>query len=288
MLQYENMRKIHLNKFTKFLIYLVSGILVAWVILVIVFRPSHDREWEFGQESLPRFVEQGDGTFSVENFRNFDWNDDGSGVLNYETRTIDPKKIETADVFISHFDDFEGLAHIFITFGTTDGEHLVVSLETRREKGEKFSPILGILRQFEIIYVVGSERDIAGLRTDVRGERVYLYPTNASPEGVRNLFYKLVEDINDVYETPRMYNTLTHNCTNEITRPVEEISDIDFPLTWKSILPGYFDEILFAIELIPFNKVFSEIKAAHLIPNTLVHRDSPTYEGDIRAAVGIK
>lgn len=277
-----------MKKVLKVLLSLFLLIFVAWLILIIIFRPSHDRTWEFGQEKLPHFIEQDDGTLVIENFRNFDWYDDGSGKLRYETRTIDPQEIETADVFISHFDDFEGLAHIFISFGTTNNKHIVVSLETRREADEEFSPILGMLRQFEIIYVVGSERDIVGLRTDVRKERVYLYPTDASPEGVRNLFYTLVEDINDLYETPRMYNTLTHNCTNEITRRVEEISDIDFPLTWKSVLPGYFDEILYDLEIIPARGTFAETKASYHVDNALVNRDDPEYESALRRAVEIQ
>jgi hypothetical protein len=58
----------------------------------------------------------------------------------YETRTFDLAKLEGVDVFISHFDDFEGLAHIFLSFGFSDGEQVVVSLETRREADEEFSP----------------------------------------------------------------------------------------------------------------------------------------------------
>jgi hypothetical protein len=202
-----------------------------YLILFMVFRPSHDRAWELGQEALPQITIDENDVITITNFRNFDWQKDGGATPRYETRTYALDTLKSVDVLISHFADFEGLAHIFLSFGFTNGEHIVISFETRRENGEEFSPMLGMLRQFEIIYVVGSEEDIIGVRTDVReNERVYLYPTRATPESAQRLFLKLTDDINALYKNPRIYNTLLHNCTNEITRRVEDISDVKFPL----------------------------------------------------------
>jgi len=260
-------------------------LLVVYMILWVVFRPSHDRDWELGQERLPRFAFQ-DERLTIENFRNFDWKGEGIANVRYETRVFDLRDIHSVDVFISHFDTFEGLAHIFLSFGFSDGRHIVISMETRREVGESFSPILGVLRQFEIIYIVGSEQDIVGLRTDIRDERVYLYRTIASPLQARELLLKIAEDVNGIYEEPRMYNTLTHNCTNALTRRVEGISEVKFPLTWKTLLPGYFDEVLFGMGLIVPAGDFQETKGRSLIDNIRVHRQSPRYESDLREVIG--
>ncbi len=265
----------------KFLKYTAIAVLIFWLFLIILFRPSHDRDWELGQEKLPH-IEFSDGKIIVKNFRNFDWLKEGEAVTNYETRIFNEDDLNSVDVFISHFSDFEGLAHIFISFGFKDNEHLVVSLETRREKNEEFSPLLGILRQYEIIYVVGSESDIVGLRTDVRRERVYLYDTKATPKQARDLFKVLAVDINDVYNKPRIYNTLTNNCTNGITRRVEDVTDIDFPLSWKTILPGYFDEVLYKMKIIDTSSDFTEVKNRHLIDNDKVDKNSPDYSLELR------
>lgn len=260
-------------------------LLLIFLMLTIIFRPSHNREWELGQETLPYIHMSEEGVVTIEGFRNFNWQDELRAIPQYEIRTFTLDDISSVDVLISHFDDFEGLAHIFLSFGLTSGEHIVISLETRREKGETFSPILGILRQFEIIYVVGSEQDIIGVRTDERNERVYLYPTIASKEQARALFLLLAHDVNGVYEKPRMYNTLTHNCTNEITRRVEDMSEVNFPLTWKTILPGYFDEVLYGEGIVDTHGSFEEVKARHLIDNTRVSRFAPTYSADLRASI---
>jgi len=263
----------------------IFGGLLLLGIWLFFQKASHDREWEVGQERLAHFVFDGDN-FKVENYRNFDWRKDENGEAQltlggclvddelaqkgicYEERNYKISDIETVNVIISHFDDYEGMAHIFISFVMKEGENIVISMETRRELGEDFSPWLGMLRQFEIVYVVGSESDIIGLRTGVRGERVYVYPTIANEDKAQQLFLALAKEINAIYEKPKMYHTLTSNCTNEITKRVEEISTLDFPLTWKTIFPGFFDEILYEMKVIPSDKPFEEIKRQYKIDNT--------------------
>ena len=44
-----------------------------------------------------------------------------------------------------------------------------------------------MFKQFELIYVVGDERDLVRVRTNYRGEPVYLYRLNTSADDVRRL-----------------------------------------------------------------------------------------------------
>jgi hypothetical protein len=256
-------------------------LILGKIALTLLFTPSHDRTWEAGHEALPH-ITFNDSEITIDNYRNFTWTGALEATPSYEKRKISLNDISGVDVLISHFSDFEGMAHIFLSFTVASSTPVVVSLETRREVGENFSPFLGILRQFEIIYVVGDERDLVGVRTEYRDERVYLYPTKATPLQAQRLFTLLSTEINKVYESPQMYNTLTRNCTNEITRQVEKMSETDFPLTWKTILPGYFDEVLYEMEIINSTLSFEETKAAHLIDNTAAKPDSSTYSIDIR------
>ena len=39
-----------------------------------------------------------------------------------------------------------------MSFGFEDDEYLGVSVEIRKEKGEHYAPLKGILRQFELIF----------------------------------------------------------------------------------------------------------------------------------------
>jgi len=63
------------------------------------------------------------------------------------------------------------------------------------------------------------------------------------------------------------------------------MSTIDFPITWKTILPGYFDEVLYELQLIDTDKPFDEIKAAHLVDNEQVDASSTTYSQDLRSSI---
>lgn len=260
-------------------------LIILATIVILVRTPSHDREWETGQEKLPRVVFEED-VFTIENLRDFTWTGSFEAEQNYIEDSFDLRDMDSVDVIISHFDEFEGLAHIFLSFGFTDGRHVSISLETRREKGEKFSPFWGLLDQFEIIYVVATDRDLIGLRTGHRNERVYIYPTVATPTQAQELFVRLAQNINGIYEEPVMYNTLFHNCTNEITREVEAMTTLDFPITYKGILPGFFDEVLYGVGVIDASKPFDEVKRGSLVNNELVDEDHKNFAVHVREMVG--
>ena len=262
-----------------------SGLLCIGMLALCIFifsqHPRHDRDWEVGQEKLPTF--QMDGKhIKVKNFRDFTWHDDGRADIMYRTAEFDLSQLIGMDVVISHFDDFEGMAHIFVSFRFQEGENLAISVETRRENGEKFSPWLGLFRQFEMIYVVGSERDIIGMRTYVRNERVHIYPTVATPQRSEQLLMLLIQDINAIADRPVFYNTVFNNCTNVITRRVEEISDVSFPLTYRMILPGFVDDVLYKMNLIPSDRSFDEIKAYYRVNNDRVMPSDENYSLLIR------
>ena len=71
--------------------------------------------------------------------------------------------------------------HTFVSFGFEGGEQLAVSVETRKEVGESYSTWAGFFKRFELIYVFADERDVIGVRTNHRGEHVYLYRLRAQP-----------------------------------------------------------------------------------------------------------
>ena len=73
------------------------------------------------------------------------------------------------------------VGHTFLSFIFDNAPPLSISIETRPEVGESFNPVASLFKQFELIYVVGDERDLVRVRTNFRKETVYLYRLNASP-----------------------------------------------------------------------------------------------------------
>ena len=73
--------------------------------------------------------------------------------------------------------------HTMLSFGFA-GEPVTISIETREERGEACSSLAGFFRQYDLIYVVGDEHDLFGVRTNHRRpeEQVYLYRTRSRHE----------------------------------------------------------------------------------------------------------
>lgn len=262
-------------------------IVIVVIVLVTIFfasmtrKPSHEHLWELGHDKLPQ-IQISNNDIIVKNLRDFTWNNDGSADGKYITDRFNFDEMNSLDVIVSHFDDSSAIAHIFISFGFSNGQHIVVSVETRRESHEKFSTIQGLLNKFELIYVVGTERDIIGTRTNVRGEKVYLYHIDADNATIQKLFKLIAKDTNDIYDSPIFYNTLTHNCTNAITRRAEEVADIDFPFSYKMLLPGFVDEVLYDMNIIVKKGTFEETERMAEIDNEKVNHDDANFSQQIR------
>ena len=103
--------------------------------------------WDIGMERIPLVTFDGD-LVTVENFRNFRYECDGTHEENYETRTIDTSALVRADFIVVPFATQPDLAHTMMSFGLDDGQHVVVSVEARRRLNQKYGIIKGIFGAF--------------------------------------------------------------------------------------------------------------------------------------------
>jgi hypothetical protein len=226
----------------------VSLILVALLAVVllsaaVLVRPSNRRTWSVGQELLPTATFDGNRV-TIHNVRNFSYAPDETPTVRYEDRTYDLDKIETAWFVLVPFSrENRGAAHTLLSFGFADSQYVGISVEARKEQGENYGLLKGVLRRFEIMYVIADERDLIGLRANVRGNDVYVYPIRARPEKVRELFVQMVERANSLQQQPEFYNTLTNNCTTNILDHANSVSPTHIPYGREIFLPGYADEL---------------------------------------------
>ena len=61
--------------------------------------------------------------------------------------------------------------------------------------GQSYSTLAGFYRQYELIYIPADERDVIRLRTNYRGEQVYLYRTTISPQRARAIFVEYLKHL---------------------------------------------------------------------------------------------
>lgn len=231
------------------LIVCLTSLVFIFIFIIQSRTPSHERVWEIGQEKHPTVAITGE-LLTITNFRDFTWHGEFEADVIYQTKTFDLSQIEGVDIVISHFHWFEGVAHIMFVFNFINDDPLVISVESRREPHEEFSPVWGLLKQFETLYVLGSARDLIGARLSVREERVYRFPTVLTPKESRAFLYSLMTDVNARAGEPRFYNTITENCTNLVTNRLSETTRFTVPQSWRVTMPGFLPVLLFELGLV--------------------------------------
>ena len=111
---------------------------------------------------------------TIENVRNFEYRSDTDFSERWETRHYDLDELRGIDLSLVVWGPTL-IAHTIVSWEFENGPPLAISIETREEKGEEYSAVLGFFRQYELYCVVADERDALGVRTNVRGEPVFLY-----------------------------------------------------------------------------------------------------------------
>jgi hypothetical protein len=165
---------------------------------------------------MPRAFVDGDHVH-LTGVRNFDYRSRNDFTAHYEERDVDLSHLVGLDFYVSYWSEGP-VAHTFVSFLFDNAPPVCISIETRPEVGRGFEPIASLFKQFELIYVVGEERDIVGVRAIHRQEAVYLYRLNSSLADVRQLFLIYLGRINELADRPEFYNLLTNSCTINIIR----------------------------------------------------------------------
>lgn len=234
------------------------GLLVAMVLLWwLSLSPSNDRDWQLDVARPARATIEGD-LLTIENVRNFHYRSETDYDEHWETRTYDLSKLRGVDMFFSFWGS-PMIAHTIVSWEFEDGPPLAISIETRKEKGESYSAILGFFRQFELYYVVSDERDIVALRTNQRGEEVYLYRLKTPVSTARAVLLEYVRKINELAEHPRWYNAFSHNCTTQIRHHVQQVAP-ENPFSWKILVNGFLPELGYDRGTIDTSLPFEELR----------------------------
>ena len=240
------------------------------VALIAVFawwsslRPSNERDWQPEVAKLAYATIQGD-LVTVHDIRNFDYRTETDFTPAYYDRTFDLRKLDSGDLLAVYWMG-PAIAHLFLSFGF-GGDHLAISIEARKERGEGYSSVKGFFRQYELVYVVADERDVIRLRTNYRKdppEQVYLYPVRVPRANIRRLFLEYVRKMNWLREHPEFYNTLTTNCTTAILMNTR-VNPQPIPLSWKVLLSGYAPAYAYDMGRLDRSLPFEELERRSLV-----------------------
>lgn len=243
------------------------AVLAWWLAL----EPSNDRHW-LADVDRSAWAERDGDIVTIHNVRNFSYRSETDYTPRWETRTYDLRRVLGVDLFLTFWGS-PWIAHPIVSFQFEGGDYVAVSVETRKEVGETYSAIKGFFRQYELIYVVGDERDLVRLRTNYRaGEDVYLYRSTATPEAARSLFLDYLRSLNALHRSPAFYNAVTSNCTSNIRIHTKAIAaEAPPPWDWRLLLNGKVDEFAYEHDRVVRSGLpFAELKRlAHI--NSAAH-----------------
>src|SRR3984893_13015732 len=256
------------------------GLFFVVVVWWISIPPSHDRPWRPAVAVMPRVIID-DDRVRITGVRNFDYRSRNDFTVRYEEREIRLSHLAALDFFVSYWS--EGLVgHTFLSFIFDDAPPLSISIETRPEVGEGFAPIASMFKQFELIYVVGDERDLVRVGTKYPNETVYLYRLNASEVDARLLLLVYLARINELADRPEWYHLLSNSCTINIVRYANAAGRVGrFDI--RHLLNGLIDSYLYHSGRVDTTLPFDELRRRSLINEAAqAADDAPDFSERIR------
>ena len=226
----------------------------------LTLEPSNDRDWVPDKARLAHAEFDGD-LVTIRDVRDARYLGISRSEPEYLDMQVDLSKVTGADLMLCFWGS-EHIAHPMLSWRFEDGRPFTISIETRNRKDRGYSTVAGFYRQYELMYVVCTDRDAVLRRAihEPEHDQVYLYKLNATPSEARRMLKSYLDSVNDLYENPRWYNTLTSNCMSNISIHVLASQDYPMPWNWAYVFPGRLDRALYKNGRLLTDIPFDELK----------------------------
>ncbi|MEE4383840.1 MAG: DUF4105 domain-containing protein [Pseudomonadales bacterium] len=226
----------------------IVGALLALLLFsalsVLSETPRTDRDW-FPYLSRTAEVERDGAEVRVSPVSDWRYVPEGPAAEVWTEAAFDPDALRRLWFVLEPQPGSTIAAHTFLLFEFAGDRFLGLTIEARRERDEPYSAVRGVFRAFELAYHWGTARDLLTRRARWLDHEVYVYPVRIDAVPLRALLDRLLDETATLARSPRFYNTLFSNCTNELAKAAG--------LSWtpEFILTGGADEFLFEEGFIP-------------------------------------
>ena len=268
-----------------------AAILISILVFLLLFwaffrhlslRPSNDRSWVNDNKRLTT-AEFEDDEVTIRNVRDFEWRSNRDFDERWLDMKINLNEVSKIWFVLEYFDPSRRqMAHTIMSFEMSDGTRIACSIEVRREKGERYHPVKGLLRQYELIYVWATERDVIGVRTRCRKKSVtHLFEAVVlGPGNEGRMLESYLNRTNKLSQSPEWYNTITNTCTTNIVSHVNEVYPGRVPRAVAVLLPGLSPKLLQRNNLVRVEGTIEETLRNSIIDEKAKSWDGVTDFGD--------
>ena len=214
---------------------------------------------------------------TLSNVRNFEWRGESDYTARWETRSYDLAKLQSLDLITSYWGS-PVIAHLLISFGFTDGEQVVFSVEIRRE-GEAFSN-RRLLQEFELSVIAADERDVIGAH---QHPQVPTYHIHLPGDDIVHCFAATSNRQTAV--ASRASTTPSLFCTTLVFQMMRRIVG-KLPLNYRVLLSGYLPEYVYAVGGLDPRYTLEQLRAFGRITERAKQADhNPQFSQEIRRGI---
>ncbi|MEM7414946.1 MAG: DUF4105 domain-containing protein [Gemmatimonadota bacterium] len=220
--------------------------------------PSLERDWDEDVRILTPVAWQADGAIELAAVRDWRYTPDAVTSKTYTPARYLPADVQGLWMYEQPLGLGGRIAHTFLVFEFPESyaphEWLGLSVETRREVGETYSIVRGVLRGFEVTHIWATEEDLVRRRVEHLNYPLVRYPVTVPQDAIARVFEQFAQETHELASTPRWYNTLLTNCTSSLIQYVNEAEPGAIPWDLSFILTGRADDHLGTLGYVDLDK----------------------------------
>lgn len=244
---------------------------------------ARDLPWRPDMAVMPysKIVDQ---QVQIRHVRNCRYRSEQDYDIDYYDLLFQLSDVQGVDYIVVPFQQAPLLAHTMLSFRLRDDRRFIISVEARLRNDQSYSLLAGLRNQMQLMYVIGDERDLILLRTEVRQADVYIYPAEISPAGARSLLVDMLARANSLASRPEYYHTLNNNCTTNLVWHINRLRPGTIPEgDWRVMLPGLSDSLALQLGLLQIDYSLPEARrSAHVNLRARLYSQDPGFSDRIR------
>jgi len=223
--------------------------------------------WRIEQSRAPRVAVHRNAV-EVTDARRFTWRTERDFDPAWFDASYDLAHLDRMAFYLVPLNARGSTAHVFVSFGFGPETWLVVSVEARRRPDEGYRLLSAFRRRYELIYVIGDERDIVGKRAWADKAPVYCYPVKISPDALRRFFLATINRAEQVASNPELYGLFSNSCSTNVALNAQRAGSA-VRINLDILLSGTMDRLAYAMDVFDTDLTFAEAKRAARVDERL-------------------